>query len=104
MGCSPAMSGGREGPRWVEDEGARTHPQVGARDGVWGDWLPLLRAFLLEADEVACDWSGPCVEWGLPLQHQGGGPHLQCLHVIRGTCGRRGRRGIRQPGGQDFQW
>lgn len=50
-----------------EDRGAGTHPEVGARGDVWGDRLPLLRAFFLEADAVACDWPGSNVQWGLPL-------------------------------------
>lgn len=73
---------------WQGLKGQGTHPQVGARDEVWGDWLPLFRAFLLDTDEVACDGASPSVQRGLPLQHQGGGPHLQRLHVIWGACGR----------------
>lgn len=81
-------------------KGAGTHPQVGARDRVWGDWLPLLRAFLPETDDIACDWPGSYIQWGLPLQHQGGGPHLKRLHIMWGTCGRWGREGVGQPGKQ----
>lgn len=72
---------------WLEDEEAGTYPEVGGRDGVWGDLLPLLRAFLLDTDAIARDRSRPCVDGGLPLQHQGGGPHFGCLHIIRGACG-----------------
>lgn len=81
-------------------KGAGTHPQVGARDGIWGDWFPLLRAFFLETDAVACDRPGPCVQRGLPLQHQGGGPHFECSHIIWGTCGRWSREGAGQLGNQ----
>lgn len=92
--CSPAISCGREGLGRAhpssEDEGAGTHPQVGARDGVWSDRFPLLRAFLLDAQAVACDRSGPLVQWGLPRQHQGGGPHFKRPHAIRGSFGKTG--------------
>lgn len=70
-------------------EEAGTYPQVGVRDEVWGDWLPLFRAFLLDTDAVARDRPSSSVQWGLPLEHQGGGPYLKRLHVIRGTCRRR---------------
>ena len=87
----------REGQK---TKGAGTHPQVGVRDGGWGDWLPFLSAFLLETDAVACDRPSADVQWRLPLQHQGGGPHLKRLHVVRGTCGRWGGEGAGQPGSQ----
>lgn len=69
-----------------EDEGIRTYPQVGARDGARGDWLPLLRAFLLETDVIACDRPSSRIQWGLPLQHQGCGPHLGHPYIVRGAC------------------
>ena len=93
MSWSPAISCGRAG----------THPQVGVRDEVWSDWLPLLRAFLLDADAVACDRSSPSVERGLPCQHQGGGPHLRHPQVVWGPCGKMGERkrwAARQPARQ----
>lgn len=68
MFCNPAMSSGREGSGGsLGGEGAGTHPQVGARDEVWGDWLPFFRAFLLDTDAVARDGPSPGVQWGLPL-------------------------------------
>lgn len=104
------MSSGREGSGWVRGLWAGTHPQVGARDGVWSDWLPLLRAFLPETDAVACDGPSPRVQWGLPPQHQGSGPHLKRPHIIRGSCGtwvERGwatRQAARQPNGHPDRW
>jgi hypothetical protein len=72
---------------WLNGKGTGTYPEVGARDGVWGNWFPLLRALLLATDKVACDWPAAYVQRGLPLQHQGGGPDLGHPHVIWGTCG-----------------
>ena len=60
---------------------------MGAGGDVWGDRLPLLRAFLLEADSVACDWPGSYIQWGFPLQHHGGGLHLRHPHIIWRACG-----------------
>lgn len=69
-----------------EERGARTHPEVSVGGGIWGDRLPLLRAYFLEADTVACDWPSSDIQWGLPLQHHGGGLNLRCPHIIWGTC------------------